>query len=247
MKNSKKILIKMIYCAVFSTLTFVATYIKIDFPIGGMIHLGNFVAIIVSLLFGGNIGGLIGSIGMGLFDLINGYAITTVLRTFIVKFVFCFIIGHLFRKLIKSSSNAKFLPLIISGILLTLGTLSLIYYLTNYKNESLFLFSSIFLYIFAIFFIVLFIIYFKTNRLLKQAIIASTIGIIVNIILEFGLRILLLVIFGATLEASYLEAIMKTPAAIINGIITLIMTFVCFMPIYLATRKINKLNDLTND
>ena len=246
-QNNKNLLFKMIYCATFMALIFVSTYIKIDFPIGGMIHLGNFVAILASLLFGGGIGSIAGSVGMGLFDLINGYGITTVLRTFIVKFIFLFIIGYLFRILLKSNKKHKILPLIISLIFIILGTITLTIYLALYKNENLFLISAIFLYIFALLFFIVYFIYYKANKILKFAIMSSSVGIICNIILEFVFRIVLLLLLDPSnydFNDAYILAITKTPSAIINGALTLVLVFICFMPLYMITNKINRLNDL---
>lgn len=49
------------------------------------IHFGNMVTILAALLIGGWQGGLSGSIGMGLFDIVGGYGIDS-LKTFILKF-----------------------------------------------------------------------------------------------------------------------------------------------------------------
>ena len=247
MTKTRKLLLKRVYTAIFTALTFVATYIKIDFPIGGMIHLGNFVAIFVALLFGGTIGGIVGSLGMGLFDVLNGYPYTTFVRTFIVKFCFCFIIGSLLRLLLKKDKEYKKLPIMLASLFTIVGTFSLYLYIakpTLIEEPGLFLLSSILMYVFAIFYIILIFFNNKISRLLRMVIIVSSIGILVNIILEFILRVFFLVIVGGSFDASLIASILKTPSAIVNGFITLVMIFVCFMPVYLATKNINKLNDL---
>ena len=60
------------------SLVFVATLIiNIKLPItanGGLVHLGTTMLFIVSILFGPKKGALAGAIGMGLFDLVSGWA-----------------------------------------------------------------------------------------------------------------------------------------------------------------------------
>lgn len=75
--------------AMFAALSFVAIWlIRIPYPapVGNpFIHFGNMVTILAALLIGGWQGGLSGSIGMGLFDIVGGYGIDS-LKTFILKF-----------------------------------------------------------------------------------------------------------------------------------------------------------------
>lgn len=247
MKKTRKLLLKMVYTALFIALTFAATYIKIDFSIGGMIHLGNFVAILAALLFGGLIGGISGSIGMGLYDIIYGYPYTTVIRTFIVKFCFCFIVGSLLRILLKKEKEYKILPLILSIIFFIIGSLSLFLYFTQpelLKEPLLFLLSAILMYVFSILFLVLLLIGHKIQKLLRLVILSSSIGVMVNVILEFILRTLFLVLVGENFHSAVVASILKTPSALVNSIITIMMVFIFFMPLYLSTRKINSLNDI---
>ena len=59
--------------AVFSGLVFVFTMFAIPMPAGGFWHLGNAMIILTGLMFGGLVGGLCGSIGATLADLVLGY------------------------------------------------------------------------------------------------------------------------------------------------------------------------------
>lgn len=56
-------------------LVFVATLINIKLPIGqgGLIHLGNVPLFLFAILFGKKTGAIVGSFGMGLFDLMGGW------------------------------------------------------------------------------------------------------------------------------------------------------------------------------
>lgn len=250
MSKPKKLILKMVYIALFTALIFVATYVQINFSIGGMIHLGNFVAILVSLLFGGYIGGISASLGMGFYDVLNGYPYTTFVRTFIVKFCFCFIIGVLFRRLLKKEKEPNYLPLILTVLFFAVGSVSLYCYIFKpelIKEPLLFLLSAILMYIFMVFYLILMILRKKMPRMIKGVIISSSIGILINIIFEFILRVFFLFVLGSTFDAAILESTLKMPSAIFNGFITLIMIFITYMPLYLATKNINKLNDLPKE
>lgn len=64
--------------AMFIALTFVFTFVvNIRLPIlanGGLVHLGNVPLFIGAVLFGKRTGALAGAIGMGMFDLVSGWA-----------------------------------------------------------------------------------------------------------------------------------------------------------------------------
>jgi uncharacterized membrane protein len=61
--------------AVFSGLVFVLTMFAIPMPAGGFWHFGNAMIILTGLMFGGLVGGLCGSIGATLADLVLGYGV----------------------------------------------------------------------------------------------------------------------------------------------------------------------------
>lgn len=65
--------------ALFIALTVVATmFINIKLPImgnGGLIHMGNVPLFIAAFVFGRRTGAIAGAFGMGLFDLISGWAV----------------------------------------------------------------------------------------------------------------------------------------------------------------------------
>lgn len=69
---------KMVIAAVFIALTFViTTYINVRIPFipanGGLVHLGNVPVFIAAVMFGKRIGAITGAVGLGLFDLLNGW------------------------------------------------------------------------------------------------------------------------------------------------------------------------------
>ena len=59
--------------AVFSGLVFVLTMFAVPMPAGGFWHAGNAMIILAGVMFGGLVGGLCGSIGATLADLVLGY------------------------------------------------------------------------------------------------------------------------------------------------------------------------------
>lgn len=88
----------------FIALSYIGTMFNIPFAIGGaktMIHFGNIFALLGALVIGGKRGGFAASIGMGTFDLLNGwvpYAPSTV----ILKFFIALITGSVFAKTQKT-------------------------------------------------------------------------------------------------------------------------------------------------
>ncbi|WHY68985.1 ECF transporter S component [Neobacillus sp. SuZ13] len=87
--------------ALFIALTLVATmFINIRLPLmgnGGLIHLGNVPLFIAALVYGKKTGAVAGAFGMGLFDLISGYALWSPF-TFIIVGAMGFIVGLISEK-----------------------------------------------------------------------------------------------------------------------------------------------------
>ena len=116
MSKNKKLLTKISIIAILTALCFAGTFVQIKMPSGDMIHLGNFVMIIAALLLGGLEGGFVGSFGMGLYDVIYyTQKPTTIFRTLILKFLIGFIVGSLFRLIIKKDLKARPILFTISG------------------------------------------------------------------------------------------------------------------------------------
>ncbi|MBS4172181.1 ECF transporter S component [Bacillus sp. FJAT-49736] len=87
--------------ALFIALTLVATmFIDIRLPImgnGGLIHLGNVPLFIAALVYGKKTGAIAGAFGMGLFDIISGWAIWSPF-TFIIVGTMGFVVGLISEK-----------------------------------------------------------------------------------------------------------------------------------------------------
>lgn len=118
MKTSKNLHAKTLnitFIALFAALCYLAISM-FRIPLGPMfIHFGNLLAVTAALLLGGWQGGLSGSIGMGLFDILGGYA-DSFPKTFTLKFLIGFITGTVFKALTKKNKMNKTVAAIISAI-----------------------------------------------------------------------------------------------------------------------------------
>ncbi|MCR4675147.1 MAG: ECF transporter S component [Lachnospiraceae bacterium] len=98
---------KLIFAALFSALTFVATYIiKIPTPTMGYIHPGDALVLLCGILLGPLYGGLAAGFGSMLADLISGYA-TYAPATFVIKLLTAVIASFLAKELILFWKNEK--------------------------------------------------------------------------------------------------------------------------------------------
>jgi len=135
MINKQKILNKVIIIAMFSALCCAGTFVQIRMPAGDFVHLGNFVMIISALLLGGIAGGCVGSLGMGIYDLIfYSNKPSTIIRTFVLKFIIGFIVGYLFRLVLKKKTNTKIFLYILGGVFGVLFVVSTIFFILGDKS-----------------------------------------------------------------------------------------------------------------
>ena len=249
---SKKVLYNMVIIALFTALTFVGTYVQI--PLGtSKVHLGNFVCILAGLLCGGLVGGISGSLGMGLNDLLSGYGPDTYIRSFIVKFLLGFIAGALFRYLIKKEKKITYRFYFISGAFLIAFITLLVLYLT--KGEVIqmdakrkFTISILLLSLLAVmsvFFFVIQLFVKKINLVQRYVLYVASIASIFNITLEFLIKIPFKVWMASlTWEGATIYAVSSLPSSLITCIVTTLFVTFIYIPLYTATQKINRLNDV---
>lgn len=244
----------LVIVAMFSALTCAGTFIQIRMPAGDFVHLGNFVMIISALLLGGLKGGIIGSLGMGIYDLV--FYInkpTTIIRTFVLKFLVGFLVGFIFNLIIKRKTKTT--PLLygtsaLFGILFTVSMImfslgdfskfgasnnfSSVYYniFGSEKSFSVSLFIPVFSFIFGIGILIAAILSKKLSERSKAALFAITIALVVNIIGEFVLRFLLEGIMVSSFDVSIIVATSKIPGSLITGLISIILSTLIYEPIY---------------
>ncbi len=85
------------------------TYIQIPIPVPGgdnvALHIGNAFCVLAALLLGGVYGGLAGSLGMTIADLLDPRYITSAPKTFILKFLIGLIAGFVAHKIAHISED----------------------------------------------------------------------------------------------------------------------------------------------
>ncbi len=97
-KNSHERLLDVTFIALFAALCYIALTVFF-FPVGPMfVHFGNLIVVLAALLVGGWQGGMAGSVGMGLYDILNGHADSSP-KTFILKFLIGLTVGVVFSLL----------------------------------------------------------------------------------------------------------------------------------------------------
>ena len=249
---SKKVLYNMVIIALFTALTFVGTYVQI--PLGtSKVHLGNFVCILAGLLCGGLVGGISGSLGMGLNDLLSGYGPDTYIRSFIVKFLLGFIAGALFRYLLKKEKKITYRFYFISGAFLITFITLLVLYLTKGEviqmdEKRKFTISILLLSLLAVmsvFFFVIQLFVKKINLVQRYVLYVASIASIANITLEFLIKIPFKVWMASlTWQGATIYAVSSLPSSLITCIVTTLFVTFIYIPLYTATQKINRLNDV---
>lgn len=97
---------KIVITALMTALCYVAfTFLKIPIPtIGGdvvALHIGNAFCVLAALLLGGGYGGLAGSLGMTIADLLDPLYLTSAPKTFVLKLCIGLITGFVAHKVAR--------------------------------------------------------------------------------------------------------------------------------------------------
>lgn len=113
MKNEKTL--KIVITGLMAALCYVAfTFLKIPIPVPGgdtvALHIGNAFCVLAALLLGGGYGGVAGSLGMTVADLLDPVYITSAPKTFILKLCIGLIAGLIAHKIahITEEHDAKY-------------------------------------------------------------------------------------------------------------------------------------------
>ena len=106
MKNNDQTVLKISETALFAALCFVAfRFLKIVLPGGGVLHVGNAFCVLCALLLGGVYGGLAGSVGMTIADLLDPRYITSAPKTFLLKLCIGLIVGLVAHRMARLSQE----------------------------------------------------------------------------------------------------------------------------------------------
>lgn len=111
MKNQTQKVQKLALTALFAAVCYVAfTYLKVPLPGGTALHVGNAFCVLCALMLGGVYGGLAGSIGMTIADLLDPIYISSAPKTFVLKLCIGLITGLVAHKLahITESNDQKY-------------------------------------------------------------------------------------------------------------------------------------------
>lgn len=106
----------VIYVGMFAALCTVATYIKVPFGNGAMVHLGSAMIFTLSILFGGRYSGPAAAIGSAFFDVLGGLSPYT-LWSFFIKGIAGYIAGYIAHAKDNKGKNfiLNFLALLIAA------------------------------------------------------------------------------------------------------------------------------------
>lgn len=259
---------KVILISIFAALCCAGTFVQIRMPAGDFVHLGNFVMIVAALLLGGVSGGFVGSLGMGIYDLIfYSDKPSTIIRTFILKFIIGFIVGFLFRIIIKKKVNASVWLYVLSGLFGFIFILSLIFFILGSKADfnitsgfnsvykthilgksasiKISLYVPIFSIIFTIFALVGGILSYKLTVRQKAVLLSVMVAIFINILGEFILRWILEGLLVSDFVTSFVVATSKIPGSIITGFISIVLSVLVYEPVYRAVKDSPAFHDDT--
>ena len=243
----------LVTIGLFAALSFIALYFKIDIPspVGKpFLHMGNMFTILAALLFGGIIGGASGSIGMGLWDIINGYG-AYAYKTFILKFGIGLFVGLVASKGKKKDAKSP-LPIIAiaAATFIALGIfLAFLAHTAGYEihftslnieNKNTLTITPA-LYIFCLILgTLLAISCFAIKKIsikMQYAILGSVAGIVFNIIGEFAFGAITLIIAGSKVGPALFASLISLPSTVINGTFSIIFALILYVPISKALLK----------
>ena len=224
MKNqvSHKKILDITFISLFAALCYIALTVFF-FPFANMyIHFGNLIVVLAALLIGGWQGGLAGSIGMGLYDLLNGHADSSP-KTFLLKFLIGFTVGIVYN-LFKNRKKYPDKALFISGICSLIISAGLIIYSFSANGEfggksavlsPLFITVGIICILFAA---------LKTRFSQKtaSAIVGAACGMTVNIIGEILWRTVEFFIAGSSFKAAFSGEVLAQGSTLINAGIAIV-------------------------
>ena len=114
MKTTHQKILDVTFTALFAALCYIALTVFF-IPFANMyIHFGNMIVVLAALLVGGWQGGLAGSVGMGLYDILGGH-IDSAPKTFVLKLLIGLATGIVYALLAKRKKYPA-VPLYISGV-----------------------------------------------------------------------------------------------------------------------------------
>ena len=217
-----KNLLNVTLIALFAALCYISLMLFF-FPFGQMfIHFGNLIVVVAALLIGGWQGGLAGSIGMGLYDLLNGHA-DSCPKTFLLKFLIGLTVGLVYN-ILKKRKKYPTVTLLISSILtLTLGLGILIYNIVrnNTMGIDLIVLFSLFIVI-GLFCLVFAFLGNKLSQKTASATVGAACGMLVNLVGETLWKTVQFSLAGSNVSAAFTTASLAQGSTLINAAFSII-------------------------
>lgn len=230
--KSKVSLFDVVVVSLIAALCYIALMVMF-MPFESMfIHFGNLVVVTAALLIGGWQGGLAGSIGMGLFDLLNGYA-ASFPATFILKFLIGFTTGLVYKQLSKRERYPKIL-LFIAGLM----SLSLAVVINLIFDRGII--SAVLTVVFSVLgalFIGLAALGRRFNTATANAILAASCGMGVNIVGETINKLISNLLLGSDPMTALTLAFMKQGSTLINAFFAIVGGAALFLPLRKPFKK----------
>lgn len=219
---SRKQILNITFIALFAALCYIALTLFF-FPFAQMyIHFGNLIVVVASLLIGGWQGGLAGSVGMGLYDILNGHADSSP-KTFLLKFLIGLTVGLVYN-FFKSRKKYPTAALFFSGIVSLLIAVGLLIH-TFTKNNGYggkgAVLAPIFIVI-GMLCVVFAALKTRFSQKTASAIAGAACGMLVNIVGETLWKLVQFYIAGATFSAAFSGAVLAQGSTLINAGISII-------------------------
>lgn len=246
-------LFQTIMIALFAALSYLALILfRIPYPapVGNpFLHIGNMVVILAALLIGGWQGGLSGSIGMGLYDILHGYGYYSI-KTIILKFGIGLFAGLVARKGLNNPKSRPIKGLAAASLLSLLSGLSILAgkYFGWDGYEKISPVAYIFLLslgaLIGLLVIVSAFCGFFNNEVLYAALGAVT-GIAWNVVGEFLGGTIFKMLEGARWQAAMIASLLSLPATLINGAFSIVGAVLLYMPLRQALIRARRGNMLS--
>lgn len=176
----------MVMVAVFATITFLGIQsFRIPMPAAvgtPFVHFGHIFVVMGVLLLGGRRGAVSGTLGLVIFDLLNGF-VQDIPQVFIETIVKCLVIGALMGYFKKRAGDDQ-------------------------KKEYI------------------------------GAVVCACVYALMNIVIEFGMGIVKMMILGSGFSAALLGSASSIPATVINAVFMAIAVSVIYVPVRSIFRKV---------
>lgn len=220
-KTNRERLLDITFIGLFAALCYIALTVFF-FPVGPMyVHFGNLIVVVAALLVGGWQGGLAGSVGMGLYDILNGHADSSP-KTFLLKFLIGLTVGVIYN-LFKNRKKYPFLSLVISGTVSLLIAIVLLIPLggeNGYADKKailspLFIVVGLLCFCFAL-------LKNKLSQKTAAAALGASCGMLVNLVGETLWKIVEYTIAGSTVAAATTTSVLSQGSTLINAGIAII-------------------------